>query len=94
MDMGSVFLSAGFLIVAIVVGAFFTMLVRKRMGSQAPSEAGLPGFTLTDLKDLHKAGQLTDIEFERAKAKIIERARTDTAKPAAGDGSAKNNHLM
>lgn len=94
MDMGSVFLSAGLLIVAIVVGAFFTMLVRRRMGEHAPADAGLPGFTLSDLKDLHKTGQLSDMEFERAKAKIIEQARAEAARPAAKDGSAKNNHLI
>lgn len=75
---------AGVLIAGIVVGAFATMLVRRWIAAgPTTADAGLPGFTLGELKDMHKAGQLTDAEFERAKAKIIHRAQASAAASAA-----------
>jgi len=40
-----------------------------------PDESSGVGFTLSDLRQLHKSGQMSDEEFERAKAKVVEAAR-------------------
>jgi hypothetical protein len=43
-----------------------------------PDETSGAGFTLSDLRRLHKSGQMSDAEFERAKAKVVEAARRAT----------------
>src|SRR4051794_17828072 len=59
------------LIVVVVLGLLTVSWIKRRM--QAAEEPVPAGFTLSDLRQLHKAGQITDEEFERAKAKTIER---------------------
>jgi hypothetical protein len=46
-------------------------------GEQAPAQ----GFTLSDLRQLHKSGAMTDEEFERAKAKIVQTVQAAAAQP-------------
>ena len=59
----------GVLIVAMVIVSW----VRKRL--KEPDQPVSAGFTLSDLRQLHKSGRMTDEEFERAKAKVVEAAR-------------------
>jgi len=47
--------------------------VKRRL--QEPDPPASAGFTLSDLRQLHKSGQMSDEEFERAKAKVVEAAR-------------------
>ena len=55
----------------VVAGAVVVMLAR-RLTKDAPS--GPPqGFTLQELRELHAAGELTDEQFERARAVMIGR---------------------
>ena len=73
---------AAFLAAAIALWFF-----RKRMKAWEDQRAGLP-FSFDELRHLHKAGQLSDEEFERAKRKVIDatlgpdKAQADTAPPA------------
>jgi membrane protein implicated in regulation of membrane protease activity len=61
------------LLVLAVIGGIVIMLVRRWVrSSEAPPEEG---FTLHDLRQLHAAGRLSDEEFERAKATLIERVK-------------------
>jgi prepilin signal peptidase PulO-like enzyme (type II secretory pathway) len=41
------------------------------------------GFTLTDLRTMHQRGQITDAEFERAKAKTVAEAKAAAERAAA-----------
>ena len=68
------------LLVVVVVGAAGIYLVRRMLqgGHGAPGE----GFTLYELRRMRAAGQLSDEEFERAKALIIGRV--------GGSASARN----
>ncbi|MEM6393719.1 MAG: SHOCT domain-containing protein [Planctomycetota bacterium] len=43
------------------------------------------GFTLPDLRDLHRSGQLTDEEFENAKAMLLARSRAEMAADEAAE---------
>ena len=71
------------LIVVVVLGLVVVSWMKRRM--QAADEPVPAGFTLSDLRQLHKAGQITDEEFERAKARTIERHKArEAAKGAAG----------
>jgi hypothetical protein len=40
--------------------------------SDASGGAGGAGFTLADLRDLHRGGHMSDEEFERAKAQLVQ----------------------
>ena len=61
------------LIGVLAVGLVVVSKVKRRL--QEPDQPTSLGFTLSDLRQLHKSGQMTDEEFERAKAKIIEAAK-------------------
>jgi uncharacterized membrane protein len=60
------------LIVLVIVGGFIIMRARKMVKGTPTSE--MP-FTLSQLRKLHKRGELNDEEFERAKASMINKAR-------------------
>jgi len=71
--------SAG-IIILLAAAAVAVFFVRKRL---SPNEdfSG-EGFTLSDLRRLHKSGQMSDEEFERAKAQLLKglAAKTDQQK--------------
>lgn len=59
------------LVALVCVGAVVIYVVRRMLGRPGgPPE----GFTLQDLRRLHRSGALSDEEFERAKATVIGRA--------------------
>ena len=58
------------LLVGVIVLLLVTLWVRKRFLSPA-DEATPAGFTLGDLRQLHKSGQMTDEEFEKARAQVL-----------------------
>jgi hypothetical protein len=70
----------------LAVGLLVVSKVKRRL--QEPDAPVSAGFTLSDLRQLHKSGQMTDEEFERAKAKVVEAARKaaerDAKPPLAG----------
>jgi hypothetical protein len=59
---------------------------QERRRLTQPDESSGTGFTLSDLRRLHKSGQMTDEEFERAKAKVVEAARRAAERDAATAG--------
>ena len=66
-------------LVALIVAGWVTVWqVRRRLTK--PDETAGTGFTLSDLRQLHKTGQMSDEEFERAKAKVVDAARRATAR--------------
>jgi hypothetical protein len=89
---GGVFFWSFILIILIIAGAAAVMRLRRWLKEdEPPSSAGI-GFTLSDLRQLHKQGKMTDEEFERARAKMVEAGRAMAAKmphpltrPAAGE---------
>jgi hypothetical protein len=72
------------LIVALVLMFGAVAAFRKWMKSEDVPTSG-PGFTLSDLRRLHKAGQMTDDEFEKAKLVLIGTAKVGADKPVLGD---------
>ena len=72
-DGGGVFVWLGALLV-LVVGLFVVVVwVRRRLSPNEDFRG--EGFTLGDLRRLHNAGQLSDEEFEKAKAGMIAAAQ-------------------
>lgn len=61
------------LVLIVVAGLVLVSQLKRRLQhSDSPISAG---FTLSDLRQMHKSGQMSDEEFERAKAKVVEAAR-------------------
>ena len=75
----SVFVWSFILIILIVIGAAGVMRLRRWLKEDDAPTGGI-GFTLSDLRELHKQGQMTDAEFERARAKMVEAGRAMAAK--------------
>ena len=66
----------------VIVGAGVLYLLKRAFNrSETPPE----GFSLQELRDWRAAGALSDEEFERAKASLIERV-------AANQSSSKRDH--
>jgi len=68
------------LIVLAVVGCLILMMLRRML--QAEPEQSQP-FTLDALRRLHRSGELTDEEFERAKSKMLGSAKVMAARERA-----------
>ncbi|HET6246997.1 MAG TPA: hypothetical protein VFE47_04800 [Tepidisphaeraceae bacterium] len=65
------------LIVMLVVGFVAVAKVKQRMrsGEVDKNAAASAGFSLADLRQMHRDGILSDDELEKAKAKIVQAAR-------------------
>ena len=61
------------LVVIIVVG--FLVVLRVKRWVNAPDASSEAGFTLSDLRRMHKEGRMTDEEFEKARTLIIGAAK-------------------
>jgi hypothetical protein len=72
--------------VLLVVGLMWATRLKRRM-NQADEPVPATGFTLSDLRQMHRAGQLTDAEFAKAKDKIVEAARRAPEPPATAAGA-------
>jgi uncharacterized membrane protein len=57
-------------VVLLVVMMVLIAWLRRRLSPNEDFHG--EGFTLADLRRMHKAGQMTDEEYERAKAKLIQ----------------------
>jgi hypothetical protein len=78
------------LIAAVIVLFVVTVWVRRHfLKGDDPAASSPAGFTLGDLRQLHKNGQMTDEEFERAKAQVVA-AMTKAAERAAAALAANN----
>ncbi len=78
MPMGTVIISCLFAVLCIVIlFAVATYLRRRIHEADEPSPAG---FSLSDLRELHQAGQLSDEEFERARGKMVAAAQAALAR--------------
>ena len=78
---GSVIARSLILIVTIIIAFFAVVRLRKWLTDD--DDAGGParaGFSLSDLKQLHREGKISTEEFERARAKMVGAAKEMTAK--------------
>ena len=75
------------LLIGLIVAGWLTVWqVRRRL--QRDDLTANAGFTLSDLRQLHKAGKMTDEEFDRAKARVVDAARKAAARDAARQAGA------
>ncbi|MDB5296978.1 MAG: hypothetical protein JWO31_2961 [Phycisphaerales bacterium] len=71
------------LVGVVVVGLVIVSQIRKRLNEAEDPSKAAGGFMLSDLRQLHREGQITDEEFEKAKAKVIDAAKRAAARDAA-----------
>lgn len=62
----------GLLLLVVLVGAVIILAVRRYMRSDVK---GPEGFSLEDLRQMRRRGEMDDEEYERARAALIGRAR-------------------
>ena len=67
-------------LICLLVGGFFAIAKLRQWLREDDTPAPAIGFTLSDLRQLHRQGQMTDEEFERAKAKIVGSAKAMASK--------------
>lgn len=67
-------IASGILVLLLLLGFLVVARLRRRLQEPDAPAAGA-GFTLADLRQLHKNGQMSTEEFERAKAKVVENAK-------------------
>ena len=67
--MGDVLWWSAILIVLLLAAFVGVSQVKKRL--VRPDDTGGAGFTLSDLRALHRQGKMTDQEFEKAKLVIV-----------------------
>lgn len=86
---GQVFVLSLILIGLVVIGFAVALQVKRRV-QQGEEPGETAGFTLSDLRRLHKTGQMSDQEFEQAKGQILtatkRAAERDAAKIPPGRG--------
>jgi uncharacterized membrane protein len=73
-----VFLWSIILIIGLI-GLFLIVVGLKRWLWSTESPSRDAGFTLSDLRDLHRRGELSDEEFERMHGQVVEAARRSAA---------------
>jgi hypothetical protein len=84
-----ILLSLGIL-AAVTVGLLVVQRIKKQLQTDDDVAGKLTGgFTLSDLRQLHKAGEMSDEEFEKAKAKIIDAAKRAAERDLGGKAQDK-----
>jgi hypothetical protein len=72
----------GILLVVVIAGGVIIYLVRRTASNSAtPSQ----GFTLHELRELRRTGELSDAEFEKAKETVIGLVKDDTTTQEPGN---------
>jgi hypothetical protein len=74
-DTFSIFIACLFLLIIVASGAYAVIWLRKRFWGSEDDEVPFVGFTLGDLRSLHKSGRISAEEFEKAKEKIVAAAK-------------------
>ena len=72
LDYGELALAAAALAGMMALGYLVLALVKRRLGREQQAVFSQP-FTLDQLRGLYQNGQLTEAEYERAKAKMAQR---------------------
>ena len=67
-EYGKLFVWSLILVAVVVVG--FTVVVWVKRRIQQPDSTPTLGFSLADLRELHRTGKISDAEFERARGKM------------------------
>src|SRR3954467_9984112 len=67
-------------LLGLAIAGFYGVVPLRRWMKEEDVPAGGIGFTLSDLRQLHREGKMTDAEFERAREKMVSAAREMAAR--------------
>jgi len=70
------------IVLVLALMLLFGVVVIYRSGMNADDTTSGPGFTLSDLRKLHKDGKMTTEEYEKAKTILIGSIKAAADKPA------------
>ena len=87
-----IFTWIGVLMAATIVLAIIVAAIRKRYHDRNDLSGNI-GYTIADLRDLHKRGELTDEEFAAAKSLIIEQSKINMDKTGSVDKKANFDNI-
>jgi hypothetical protein len=88
-NVGPVLVRSLVMIGLIIVAFLLVVRLRRWLTDDDPGPAAA-GFSLSDLKQLHREGKISTEEFERARAKMVGAAREMTSKlPDPLEGSTR-----
>lgn len=92
-SMTQVWVWSGILVAVLLVGFVVIVLVRRMISESGMDQKEI--FSLSDLRKLHAAGEMTDEEFEAAKAAVIGalRASGPTGKGSSTTGRASSENV-
>jgi hypothetical protein len=76
------------LLIGLTIAGFFVVVMVRRKTRDMTTEATAAGFTLSDLRALHRSGKINDEEFERAKGRLIAEAKAASKTDADAAGNA------
>lgn len=62
-------------LMGVLIALFVVTIKIRRWSNQTTQDTAGQGFTLSSLREMHRQGQISDEEFERAKARIVAGAR-------------------
>jgi hypothetical protein len=86
-DPSGVVFACVFLLIIVVGGAYAVIWLRRRYwGKDDDMGVGQMGFTLGDLRHLHKSGQISKEEFDKAKEKVVAAAKRAAEREANPPG--------
>lgn len=72
-----------FLLIVVLAAAYAVIWLRRRLWSQEDADLPSTGFSLGDLKQLHRQGKITDQEFQTARDKVVAAAQATAQRQAA-----------
>ncbi|MGD0461245.1 MAG: SHOCT domain-containing protein [Tepidisphaeraceae bacterium] len=72
-----------FLLIIVLAAAYGVIWARRRLWSTEDYDLPATGFTLGDLKQLHRAGKITDQEFQIAREKVLAAAQATAERESA-----------
>jgi len=75
-------------LIVLVLGMVAAARLKRRLRQDDAQPAAASGFTLSDLRQMHRAGQLTDAEFERAREEVVAAAKKAAERAAPPPGTA------
>jgi uncharacterized membrane protein len=78
-EYGKLFLWSLILVAVVVVGFIAAVWVKRRVQQQDTAQP--IGFSLADLRELHRTGKISDEEFERARGKMAASLKKDAIAP-------------
>ena len=68
------------ILIGVIIASFYAVMRLRRWLKEEDIAEGSVGFTLSDLRELHRRGDMTTEEFEKAKSQMLAAGKAATSK--------------